>query len=144
MLFFLSNRTLLSLCVMQGAESEFELHVHCQSLVKKHVYSSGPKTSRPYAGTVQGPSYPVQFRALFTFLPSLLNPKLLHRGALSESAAMSSQMDLQLREQNSTIQIQVSCAMSDCSTSNGHEGHLYFISHFNAEIRKRQRSKSGF
>lgn len=55
---------------MQGAESEFELHVHCQSLVKKHVYNSGPKTSRPYAGTVQGPSCPVQFRALFTFLPS--------------------------------------------------------------------------
>lgn len=135
---------LLSLCVIQGAESEFEFHVHCQSLVKKHVYSSGPKNSLPCAGTVQGPSCPVQVRALFTFPLSLRNPKLLHRGALSESAAVSSQMDLQLGEQNSIIHIQVSCAMSDCSTSNGHEGHLPFISHFNAEIRKRQRSKLGF
>lgn len=96
LLFFLSNRMLLSLCVIQGAESEFQLHVHCQSLVKKHVYSSGPKNSLPCAGTVQGPSCPVQVRALFTFPLSLLNPKLLHRGVLSESAAVSSQTELQL------------------------------------------------
>lgn len=83
--------------------------------------------------------------SLPSFLPSLLNPKLLHLGALSESAAeFTNGPAAELREQNSTIQTQVSCAVSDCSTSNGHEGHLDFISHFNAEIRKRQRSKSGF